>query len=454
MKRLICTILFILIISIPQLSAQKKWTLEECIDYALTNNIGLQRQKLQSEIDRTNFTKSRLGMLPNLNFGSDVNVGFGRSIDPVTNLITFEQNISNSFSLVSNVSVFNGFASINTVSANKFMLKAGLENEKVERNTLIVSILGAFYQALYAKGLENAAALQTDLSEKQLFRIQKTVEAGREALSRQYEMESRLSEDKLSFTIAKNNSSKAVTDLKQLLQIEPGTDFEILLPELDEIIISNEPIQTDSIYNIASQTLPRLKVINYELIASRKQLSAAKGTLAPSLILGGAMYTGFYKILSGAASEQDPYSRQIKNNNSQSVYVSLQIPIFNRYTNGRNIKLAKINRNDTQLRLELEKNSLYSEIESACLNISRGQDEYAAARANLEFNKKSFDAVEKKFETGLIDVTDYSAAKTTLFKAETEAIRTKLQMLIRRLTIQFYCTGEYETSMYLHSQTQ
>jgi outer membrane protein len=136
------------------------------------------------------------------------------------------------------------------------------------------------------------------------------------------------------------------------------------------------------------------------------------------------------------------------------VYVSLQIPIFNRYTNGRNIKLAKINRNDTQLRLELEKNSLYSEIESACLNISRGQDEYAAARANLEFNKKSFDAVEKKFETGLIDVTDYSAAKTTLFKAETEAIRTKLQMLIRRLTIQFYCTGEYETSMYLHSQTQ
>ena len=64
--------------------------------------------------------------------------------------------------------------------------------------------------------------------------------------------------------------------------------------------------------------------------------------------------------------------------------------------------------------------------------------------ANLEFNKKSFDAVEKKFEAGLVDVTDYSAAKTTLFRAETEALRTKLQLLIRRLTIQFYSTGEYE----------
>ena len=170
MNRKIWIVLLLLIISIPEMQAQKKWTLEECIDYALTNNIGLQRQKLQSEIDRTNLTKSRMGMLPNLNFGSDVNVGFGRSIDPVTNLITFEQNISNSFSLASNVSVFNGFASINTIAANKFMLKAGLEAEKVERNTLVVSILGAYYQALYAKGLEDAAALQADLSEKQLFR--------------------------------------------------------------------------------------------------------------------------------------------------------------------------------------------------------------------------------------------------------------------------------------------
>ena len=65
-------------------------------------------------------------------------------------------------------------------------------------------------------------------------------------------------------------------------------------------------------------------------------------------------------------------------------------------------------------------------------------------KIELKFNKKSFNAVEKKFESGLVDVTDYSAAKTTLFNAETEALRTKLQLLIRKLTIQFYSTGEYE----------
>jgi outer membrane protein len=142
--------------------------------------------------------------------------------------------------------------------------------------------------------------------------------------------------------------------------------------------------------------------------------------------------------------DQASYSTQLKNNNSQAVYVSLDIPLFNNYTTGRNIKLARIRMDDAALRLEQEKNNLYMEIENACLNYNRGKDEFSAAAANLDFNRKSFTAVEKKFESGLVDVTDYSAAKTTLFSAETEALRTKLQLLIRKLTIDLYSTGEYQ----------
>jgi outer membrane protein TolC len=93
--------------------------------------------------------------------------------------------------------------------------------------------------------------------------------------------------------------------------------------------------------------------------------------------------------------------------------------------------------------MELEKNNLYTDIENACLNFDRGKDEFKAAKANFDFNTKSFEAVQKKFESGLVDVTEYSVAKTSLFKAESEALRTKLQLLIRKLTIQFYVTGEY-----------
>ena len=445
MKYLKCIILILAVTFPLELVAQaEKWTLGDCIDYALANNIELQRQGLETETAVVNLTKSKMDLLPDLNLGSDARVGFGRSIDPVTNLITFKQNISNSYSLNSTIELFNGFTTLNTISANKFMLKAGMESEKIARNTLIVNIMGQYYQVVYAKGLEAAAKMQLELSERQLFRIVRMVETGKESVARKYEMESQASGDRLTYTIAQNNASQAVTQLKQMLRLSSGDYFDVLIPDIESILITDTIYVADSIYHLASQVLPRLRAIEYELQASEKQVAAAKGLLAPGLSAGGAIYTGYYKVLGDDAAEQPSYATQLKNNNSQAVYLSLNIPIFNRYSAGRNIKLAKIRKSDTELRLELEKYNLYSEIEDACLTYNRGKQEYLAAEANLEFNKKSYAAVEKKFETGLVDVTDYSAARTTLFLAETEALRTRLQMMIRELAIRFYSTGEYE----------
>jgi outer membrane protein len=441
-NKLIITLFFIL--CFRQVSAQeKKWTLEDCINYAVTNNISLQRQRLQTEITEVNFLKSKMDILPSFNLGSDASIQYGRSIDPITNGVTFLQNFRNGYSLNSSIRLFNGFTTINTIEANKYMLKAGLESEKIARNTLIIDIMGQYYQVLYSKGLEIVSKMQLELSEKQLFRITKMVETGLAAVSKQYEIESQASSDRLSYTIAQNTASQAITTLKQMLQLKPSSEFDILMPDLNNILITDNSFNTDSIYNIASQTLPRLKEIEYELGASKKQIAAARGNLAPSLSLGGQLFTGYYTLLNDT-SAHNSFSTQMKNNFGQAVGISLNIPIFNNYSTAKNIKLAKIRKNDTELRLEQEKNNLYTDIENACLNYNRGKAEFGAAKANYDFNIKSFDAVQKKFESGLIDVTNYSVAKTTLFNAESEELRTKLQLIIRKLTIQFYSTGEYE----------
>jgi outer membrane protein len=444
MKRTIWIVTLLLILCFQEISAQvKKWTLEDCISYAVSNNITLKRQRLLTETDEVNFIKAKMDVLPNLNIGSDARVGFGRSVDPTTNGITFSQVLQNYFYITTNIQLFNGFAKMNTIAANKFMLKAGLETEKVARNTLIVDIMSQYYQVLYTKGLEDASKMQLDLSEKQLFRILKMVETGKEALSRQYEIESQVSSDKLAYTVAQNTASQALTTLKQMLQLEPGSEFDVLLPDLNNMLIADNSFNTDSVYSLASQTLPRLKAIEFELKASKKQVAAARGYLSPRLSGGGQVFTGYYNALTDTSSKVS-FSNQLRNNEGQAVYLSLNIPIFNNYTTKKNIRMAKIKKKDNELRLQLEKNNLYIDIENACLNFNRGKAEFAAAGANHEFNKKSFSAVEKKFESGLVDVTNYSVAKTTLFKAETEALRTKLQLLIRKLTIQFYTTGEYE----------
>ena len=445
MEKIIWMITLLVLPGFLEVSAQvKKWTLADCINYAVDNNTGLQRQKLQTEAAQVNLTKSKLDYLPSLSVGSEVQLGFGRSIDPVTNAITFNQNISNYYYAGSDLDIFNGFTRLNNLSANKFMVRAGLENEKIVRNTLVGDILMQYYQIWYAKGVEDAAKMQLDLSEKQLYRVRKMVETGREASSRQYELESQVSTDRLAYTVAHNATAQAVTTMKHLLQLEPGSEFDILLPDLDQIPVTDTEFRSDSIYNIAAQILPRLKAIEFELAANEKQLKAAKGYNSPYITAQGQIYTGYYNVLNNGDLEQAPFREQIKNNNAQAVTLALRIPIFNRYVTARNIKLARLKKDDTYLKLTQEKNNMYTDIENACLNFNRGKDEFSSALANLEFNKKSFEAVEKKFEAGLIDVTDYSAAATKLYRADTENLRTKLQLMIRQILIEFYTTGEYE----------
>jgi len=445
MKRYFLITGFILIYHMTFLNAQdRKWTLEECIDYAVTNNITLQRQRLQTEISNTDLLQSKLSLLPSLNAGSDGRLGFGRSVDPVTNLITFKRNISHSYYITSNFNIFSGFSTMNTIAANRFMMKAGIENEKVARNSLIIEILGQYYSVVYTKGLEEASKMQLLNSEEQLNRIIRMVETGKEALAKQYEMESRVSADRLDYTVARNTANQALTSLRQMLQIAPSEPFDVVVPEVSNMVVINETFKTDSIYSIAAETLPRLKAIEYQLNANKKQYAAAKGLMMPGISAGGQLFTGYYRVIGEGSGEQIAYSTQLKNNSSQAIFLSLDIPLFNNYRTGRNVKLAKIRRDDTALKLELEKNTLYTEIENACFDYNRGKDEYIAAKSNLGYNNKSYEAVEKKFESGLVDVTDYSIAKTTLFQAEMEVLRTSLLLMIRRMTIQFYTTGEYE----------
>ena len=445
MKRLYLIISLLIIFYVQEISAQvKKWTLEDCINYAVTNNIGLQRQRLLTLSTKEDLLASRMNLLPNLNAGSQFYLANGRSIDQ-TNAIVFNKNMTNTLGVFSNIVLFSGFTEINTIAANKFMLKAGLESEKITRNTLIADIIGQYYQVLYARGLEDASKMQLDLSDKQLFRITKMVETGKEALAKQYEIQSQVSADKLSYTIAHNTSSQAITTLKQMLQLEPGSEFDILIPDLTNILITDSSFSPDSVYKLAAQNLPRLKEIEYELTASKKQIASARGNLAPKLTMGGQLTSYYYDVLNAPDGvTQNSYSKQINGNLNKQAMLTLNIPIFNNFSNHRIIKQAKIKRNDTQLKLELEKNNLYTDVENACLNYNRGRDEYSAANSNYYYNTKSFDAVEKKFESGLVDVTEYSVAKTTLFKAETEELRTKLQLLIRKLSIQFYSTGDYQ----------
>jgi outer membrane protein len=139
-----------------------------------------------------------------------------------------------------------------------------------------------------------------------------------------------------------------------------------------------------------------------------------------------------------------PFAEQLRNNTNQYVGVSLNIPIFNNWYNQNIVKKAKLDLKDSELELRQERNALYNEVSKACFELISVKDEYLSAVDNLEYNELSFEAVDKKFETGLASATEFAEAKKALFAAEIYLLGSKLQYKLKEMTVNFYMTGKWE----------
>jgi len=437
------TIILFILLQTTIISAQDNWSLQDCIDYAVENNIALKRQQIQTETYRADRKLSKANLLPNLNFSSQANMNFGRSVDPVTNTITFNQNIGNSFSIGSGVTVFNGFALMNRVSAAKFLYMMGVELQEQQEDLILLDIINAYYEILMARGVVQTATDQLKVAEQQLHRVEVLVRTGSENRTTLLEMQSQVSGDRLLLTQAVNNASIGLEKLRSLLQLEPGVDFNVEDRLVPPTVIDNQTNNSaDSIYSVAQDILPVINALDYKMIARKKELKAAIGEATPKLSLYAGWSTGYFDAKMEGV-ETTPYLDQLKNNNSQYVQASISIPIFNRWYNGRNINRARLNLEDTQLELEQEKNSLYQQINSACLELEAINDEYLAAKDNFEFSTQTFNAIEKKFQLGMANATEYSEARRQRFSAEVNLLKAELQYELKSMTINFFLTGEW-----------
>ena len=172
--------------------------------------------------------------------------------------------------------------------------------------------------------------------------------------------------------------------LKQMLQLEPGTEFDVMMPDLNNILITDESFSTDSVYNLASQVLPRLKEIEFELKLRKNRLQLQKEILLQVFPLVGSFLQDIMTLNFMILLRRSSYQQQMKDNFAQQVGVSLRLPIFNNYAYcKKSSNLPKLKRTITELRLEQEKNNLYTEIENACLNYNRGKRRIYSCQSKL-----------------------------------------------------------------------
>lgn len=445
--------------------SQKSWTLQECIKRAKEENLDIKQAKLSVLSSEQQLLQSKLSLFPSLNGGGSQGYNYGRTVDPYSNEFTNLNVKTNNFSLSSSVTLFSGFQNINKVKRDNYEYMAKKYDIEKVINDISLTVATDFLQLLFNKELVIMAEKQLEISIQQKERISKLVSAGQLAKSSLLETNSQVASEQLQLVKAKNQKEIALLNIKQLLEIQANTDFEILVPAI-ALPKQNKIQSTQEIYNAALEVFPNVKSAEYRLKSSDKSLAISRGGRSPRITLNGSMGSGYsdartrilgvdslgmfpsgYQTVSGESvlmpilnyhSEITPFNQQLKDNFSQSLSFSLRIPLFNGWMTNSSIANAKIGVLSAKNELQKTKNQLRKQVEQVRADVIAAEKQYEFAKKSSEALQESFTYNEQKFNEGMLNVYDYNDAKNKLIKAESELLQAKYDYLFKIKILDFF----------------
>jgi outer membrane protein len=345
----------------------RQWTLEECIRYAVDNNVTLKQHEQEEELRSVELNTSRHSWLPNVNASLGQNLDFGRA-ESRDGLIVDRNSASTSFGVQMRMPVFNGFKIQNTIAVRELNLQAATESLNRAKEDLAIGVASYYLQALYNKEMLTVAELQVSLTTEQVARTEALVSAGRVPASQLYDVRAQLAKDEITLTEARNGVSLALLDLAQALELERlGADFDVVQPDTQDAVAANMGSfqSPDDIFVQASRVKPHIREQEYLLESRKMMLKVAQADYYPRLDLFATYGNGYYRDFGSKDMISVPFGDQWTQNERKTVGLSLNIPIFNRFEIRNNVRQARIGIIHQELMIESSKKALYKEIQQA-----------------------------------------------------------------------------------------
>lgn len=425
------------------IKAQEVWTLEKCVEYALTNNIQVKQQLLAVKSQQALLQQDKLSMLPNLNAGASHGYNFGQTIDRYTNEFATDKVQSDNFYLGSSVTLFEGFQKLNQVRQREADLITSQYDKDKFMDDISLQIATGYLQILYYNELVKTTENQLRSTELQSERLKKLVDAGALAQGDFYTLEAQRALENSQVVSARNNVDLAKLTLVQMLDLPTTEGFEIESPDLELGLQPSITVTPEQIYSFALETQPSIKSAESKVRSSELGLSMAQGTQSPSLQLQGSLATGFSganKLFDTTAFTYDvkPFKDQFNDNFNKSISLNLNVPIFNGWSTRTNISRAKINVENTKYNLELSKLDLRKTIQQAYADANAALNNYQASITGVNAARESYRYAEQKFNVGSINSVDYNNSKKDLEKAESDQIRAKYEFIFKSTVLDFY----------------
>jgi outer membrane protein TolC len=432
-------VLVLLLVISDHVVAQETWTLDDCVAYALENNLQLNDFEYTTESTRETYRQSVRDLLPNISANSNYNIRFGRSVDPNDNSIITTDFFSNNYSLDANLDLFNGFQKINAIKAAKFIYKATQEETLQQKYLLAFQVMQAFYDILFYEGLVEIAKEQLAVSQANFDLVTKQIELGLKAGADLYEAESLLFTDKLNLTQSENQLEAANLTLIQQMNLEGYIKISVQ-PDLAQDIDSTNyvSVQPDTIYEEAKNFIPIIKARELQVRAAKKQVAASRGNLYPSLSIFGGYGTGYYETTRDTSGTTIPFRDQFKDNTFRFIGLNLNIPISNGWSGRSRVKQQKIEHLRAQNNLDIQEQELFQTIQSLVQEYNAQQVEYEQSTQSMDAQNLAFTIAQKRYEKGLINALELYTAKNLFANAQNQNLQARLRLEITKSTLDFY----------------
>lgn len=422
-----------------RLQAQEKWTLDECVAYALQNNLQLNDFEYTTQSGRETYRQSIRDLLPRVNGSTDYVINFGRSTDPFTNDVITTDFFSNRYSLESSIDLFQGFQKINAIKTSKFLYMATQEETLQQKYLLAFRVMQAFYDIRFAEGLVAISKEQLAVSQSNYDLVEKQIEVGLKAGADLYEAESLLLTDRLNLTQSKNQLATAKLGLIQEMNLENASDISIRSETIENLGVSDSvKIQADSVYKESQAFMPILKAQQLRAKAAKKQLDVERGRLFPSLSLFAGIGTGYFETTRDSLGSTVPFRDQFRDNTFQFIGLSLNVPISNAWSAQSRIKQQKIERLRAENNLEVQEQVIFQTIQQLVQEYESLLVEYEQSDQNVESQNLAFMIAQKRYEKGLINALELFQAKNLFASAQNENLQVRLRSEINKSTLDFY----------------
>lgn len=412
----------------------QSWTLEQCINHALENNLTVKQGDLtvrQNEIELNTVVNRRL---PGVSASASESFSAGRSLLGNNTYATNTNSTSTNFNIGADVPVFQGFQIRNNIAAARLNLAAATADLEKIKDDIRVAVAQAFVQVLYNQEILDVAEGQIEIDSLQVERLTELLRNGKASAAELAQQKASYAQSVYQRTQAANNLRLSLLDLSQLLELPDADGFSVVRPAAEGL----EPRLLESAEDVYAAAVERKASIQAEqkrLEAAQARVDVAKGAFLPSVSLSGGVGTGYYTSSLAASSS---FADQMKNNFSQQLGLSLSIPIFARMGNRNNLRAAELSARTQELQLESARKSLYKEIQQAWYAARASQDRYYSSVQVVESARESFELVSAKYENGKANITEFNEAKNTLMKAESDLVQARYEQLYQTRLLSFY----------------